>query len=134
VPLITIIREIVEEMKKHALEEYPRECCGMLAGEGSTIIKLFKTNNIAKSDDEYELDPLQQVEAFEEIDRLSLKLLGVYHSHPHHPCYPSSLDIRQAFYPDTAFFIVSLQDFSHPQVRAFRIAEGSVVEEEIIIG
>jgi len=112
--LITISKEIVEEMEKHAKEEYPRECCGMLAGRERVITKLFKTKNIAKSGDLYELDPWEQVKAFEEIDRLSLKLLGVYHSHPHHPCFPSEIDIRRAFYPDTIFFIISLLDFSNP--------------------
>ena len=131
--MITITKEIVEEMEKHAKEEYPRECCGMLAGRKQVITKLFKTRNVAKSGDLYELDPLEQVEAFEEIDRLSLKLLGVYHSHPHHPCYPSALDIRRAFYHDTVFFIVSLLDFIHPQLKAFRMREGGVMEEGIIV-
>jgi proteasome lid subunit RPN8/RPN11 len=130
--VITIAREIVEEMERHAKEECPRECCGMLAGRERVITKLFKTKNIAKSIDEYELDPLEQVKAFEEIDRLSLKLLGVYHSHPHHPSYPSGLDIQQAFYPDTAFFIISLLDYNNPQVKAYKICGGKVVEEEIM--
>ena len=82
--------------------------------------------------DEYELDPLEQVNAFEEIDTLSLKLLGVYHSHPNHPCYPSSLDISQAFYPDTAFFIISLTDFQKPGIKAFKMEKGHVIEEETI--
>ncbi len=83
--------------------------------------------------DEYELNPLEQVHAFEEIDRLALKLLGVYHSHPNHPCYPSGLDISRAFYPDTAFFIISLSDFQHPQIKAFTIRRGKVVEQEIVV-
>lgn len=130
--MITITREIVEEMERHAKEEYPRECCGMLAGKEQTITRIFKTKNIAESEDLYELDPLEQVKAFEEIDRLSLKLLGVYHSHPDHPCYPSGLDRSQAFYPDTLFFIVSLLDFDNPQLKAFRLNKGEAVEEEII--
>ena len=130
--MIAITREIVEEMTKHAKEEYPRECCGMLAGKNQTITKLFKTKNIAESNDLYELDPLDQVKAFEEIDRLSLKLLGVYHSHPDHPCYPSGLDRSQAFYPHTLFFIISLLDFENPQMKAFKMSEGEVVEEKII--
>jgi proteasome lid subunit RPN8/RPN11 len=130
--VIAISREIVEEMIKHAKEECPRECCGMLAGKERTITKLFKTKNIAESEDLYELDPLEQVKAFEEIDRLSLKLLGVYHSHPDHPCYPSGLDRSQAFYPDTVFFIISLLDFQQPHIKAFRIEKGDVIEEEIV--
>ena len=130
--MIAISRKIVEEMERHAKEEYPRECCGMLAGKNQTITKLFKTKNIAESEDLYELDPLEQVKAFEEIDRLSLKLLGIYHSHPDHPCYPSGLDRSQAFYPDTVFFIISLLDFQQPHIKAFRIEKGDVIEEEIV--
>ena len=130
--MITIGRKIAEEMIRHAKEEYPRECCGMLAGREQTITRLFKTKNITESEDLYELDPLEQVKAFEEIDRLSLKLLGIYHSHPNHPCYPSGLDRSQAFYPDTVFFIISLLDFNNPQIRAFKMLKGEVVEEEII--
>ena len=120
-------------MVQHARKEYPRECCGMLAGKDTKITKLFKIKNIAQRMDEYELDPLAQVNAFEEIDRLSLKLLGVYHSHPNHPCYPSELDIQQAFYPDTAFFIISLFDFQQPDIKAFRIDKGKIVEEAVIV-
>jgi proteasome lid subunit RPN8/RPN11 len=131
--VITLPKEIAEEMIKHAKEEYPRECCGMLAGRNHLITKRFKTKNIAKHIDEYELDPLAQVNTFEEIDRLSLDFLGVYHSHPHHPPYPSELDKLQAFYPDTAFFIISLLNFHQPDINAFRIDKGKVLEEEIIV-
>jgi len=131
--MIFMARDIMEAMEGHAREEYPRECCGMLAGKDNVITRIFKTRNVAASLDEYELDPMEQVNAFEEIDRLCLKLLGVYHSHPNHPCYPSGLDIRRAFYPDTAFFIISLSDVQPPQIKAFTIREGTVVEEEIVV-
>ena len=131
--MLFISRDIMEAMERHAREEYPRECCGLLAGQENIITRIFKTRNIAGHMDEYELDPLEQVNAFEEIDRRSLKLLGIYHSHPHHPCYPSGLDISRAFYPDIAFFIISLSDFQHPQIKAFTIREGKVMEEAIII-
>jgi proteasome lid subunit RPN8/RPN11 len=119
-------------MVQHAREEYPRECCGMLGGIDTTITKLFKIKNIAQRMDEYELDPLEQVHAFEEIDRLTLKLVGVYHSHPNHPCYPSALDVQQAFYPDTFFLIISLKDMAAFQLKAFKLCEGNVEEETII--
>ena len=129
--MIRLPKELADEIVGHAREEYPRECCGMLAGKNAAISKLFKIKNIAHRIDEYELDPLEQVNAFEEIDRLSLKLLGVYHSHPDNPCYPSGLDINQAFYPDTLFFIISLSDSHQPEIRSFKMHEGKVCEEEI---
>ena len=130
--VIRLPKELADEMVGHAREEYPRECCGMLAGENAAISKLFKIKNIAPRIDEYELDPLEQVNAFEEIDRLSLKLLGVYHSHPDNPCYPSGLDINQAFYPNTLFFIISLEDMIDFQLKAFKMCEEKVEEETII--
>jgi proteasome lid subunit RPN8/RPN11 len=131
--MIRISPDIMEVLEEHARIEYPLECCGMLAGKDNVITRIFKTRNVAASFDEFELDPMEQVNAFEEIDRLCLKLLGVYHSHPNHPCYPSGLDIRRAFYPDTAFFIISLSDVQPPQIKAFTIREGTVVEEEIVM-
>ena len=130
--MIILAKDIAEEMVQHAREEYPRECCGMLAGKDTTITKLFKIKNIAQRMDEYELDPLEQVNAFEKIDSLPLKLLGVYHSHPNHPCYPSGLDINQAFYPDTLSLIISLKDMKTFQLKAFKMCEGEVEEETII--
>ena len=132
--MIRLPKELANEMVRHAREEYPRECCGMLAGENDSISKLLKIKNIAQHIDEYELDPQEQVNAFEEIDRLSLRLLGIYHSHPDHPCYPSELDINQAFYPETLFFIIALKkDITAFQLKAFKLCEGNVREETIIL-
>jgi len=63
---------------------------------------------------------------------LSVKLIGIYHSHPNHPCYPSGLDISQAFYPDTFFLIISLKDMTAFQLKAFKMCEGKIEEETII--
>ncbi len=128
--MLVLAPNIIAAMEQHAREEYPRECCGMLAGQENVITLIFKTKNIEPGEDTYAIDPIEQLQALEEIDRLSLKLLGVYHSHPHHPCHPSALDISRAFYPDTAYFIISLLDFNQPQIKAFIIREGRVVEEE----
>ena len=47
--------------------------------------------------------------------------------------FASALDKLQAFYPDTAFFIISLLNFHQPDIKAFRIDKGKVLEEEIIV-
>ena len=132
--MIRVSHDVMEGMESHARESYPLECCGLLAGKEKLITAIFQTRNAAASVDKYEIDPEEQLNVFEEIDRRSLKLLGIYHSHPHHPCYPSALDISRAFYPDTAFFIISLVDLQRPQIKAFIIREGTVAEEEIVVG
>jgi len=133
IKMVHIARDIMEGMERHARESYPLECCGLLAGKANLITAIFQTSNAAASVDKYEIDAVEQLNVFEEIDRRSLKLLGIYHSHPHHPCYPSGLDISRAFYPDTAFFIISLVDVQRPRIKAFTIREGTVVEEEIVV-
>jgi len=132
--MIRVSHDVMEGMESHARESYPLECCGLLAGKEKLITVIFQTRNAAASVDKYEIDPVEQLNVFEEIDRRSLKLLGIYHSHPSHPCHPSALDISRAFYPDTAFFIISLVDLQRPQIKAFIIREGTVAEEEIMVG
>ena len=131
--MIRVSHDVIEGMERHARESYPLECCGLLAGKANLITAIFQTSNAAASVDKYEIDAVEQLNVFEEIDRRSLKLLGIYHSHPHHPCYPSGLDISRAFYPGTAFFIISLVDVQCPRIKAFTIREGTVVEEAIVV-
>jgi len=36
-----------------------------------------------------------------------------------------------AFYPETSYVIVSLQDFNKPEIRSFKILDGKIKEEKI---
>jgi proteasome lid subunit RPN8/RPN11 len=128
--VLTIQHRIVEEIIAHALQEDPRECCGILAGKGNLITRIFRLTNTQTDPDRYEMDPREQVQAFEEIDRLNLELLGIYHSHPHSPPSPSPVDIMRAFYPTIAFFIISLLDREKPELRSFEIVKRKVKENK----
>ena len=54
-----------------------------------------------------------------------------YHSHPKTAAEPSQTDINVAQYPNWLNLIVSLAD--EPVVRAWRIDDGRVEEEEIVV-
>jgi len=127
--VLTITCEIVEEITAHAQREEPRECCGILAGKNNLITHIFKLTNIETDPEKYWMDPKEQIQVFEEIDRLNLELLGIYHSHLYSPPYPSSLDIMRAFYPKVAFFIISLLNREKPELRAFHIVKRKVKEK-----
>ena len=45
--------------------------------------------------------------------------------------YPSATDVRLAFWPEAYYVLVSLLDRESPAMRAFRIEDGTVSEEEI---
>lgn len=120
----------------HARDEYPNECCGLLAGRGTRVERLFRGSNVDRSPYSYRLDPQEQLQFFKTIDAEGLELLGIYHSHTQSPAYPSRTDVARAFYPDAVYVIVSLGDGSpnpgDPEIRAFRIRDGQVTEEELV--
>ena len=69
----------------------------------------------------YEIAPAELFALFREIRAAGLECTGIYHSHPRGDNAPSSTDLKRAYYPDAAYFIVSpLPDAAKP-VRAFRI-------------
>ena len=55
---------------EHSLEQYPLEACGILMGEMRqtirVVLKVFKSRNTINSPSRYEIDPEDQLAAFEE--------------------------------------------------------------------
>ena len=131
--VVQIKREILEALVRNAQEELPRECCGLLMGEGEIITHHRPMKNVLESNVRYAMEARALFQFFEDLRAANQKHLGIYHSHPASEAYPSETDVRESFYPDCAYFIVSLKDPHSPQVRAFRI-ENEVVEELAIIG
>lgn len=120
-------------MIKHAQEEYPLECCGILAGRGNKIVQIFPGRNMEKSQYSFLLDPEEQFRTFQKIEKEGLELLAIYHSHPHSSAYPSPRDIELAFYPDAFMIIISLFDKENPGIAAYQVKEGKVTEVELRI-
>jgi proteasome lid subunit RPN8/RPN11 len=129
---ISILRSIVAELSAHALQDPPRECCGLLAGREGAITRIFPATNVAANPaTSYEIAPEELFRLTREIRAASLEFLGIYHSHPNGKNEPSPRDIERAHYPDAAYFIVSpLPDAPQP-IRAFSIRDGRVTELEI---
>ena len=118
-------------MIDHARREAPDECCGLMAGKGNKVLRVYPARNALKSPVRYSLDPKELYQLLQEIEKQGWELLGIYHSHTHTQAYPSVTDIELAFWPDALYFIISLQDPTAPQVRAFHIRGGQVQEEEL---
>ena len=122
-------REIVDQ----AHREFPNECCGVIAAEDGVPVKVFPMTNADASPVTYRLDGREQLRVFNEIDERGWDLWAIYHSHTHSEAYPSDTDIRLAFYPDARYILVSLQDRANPVIRSFRIVDGDVSEEELVL-
>lgn len=85
-------------MRRHVRRRAPLEACGLLAGKEGRVELVVGVRNTAKSPVRYNMDPRQQWRAFEKFERLGLELLGIYHSHPQGPPFPSPIDINEALY------------------------------------
>jgi [CysO sulfur-carrier protein]-S-L-cysteine hydrolase len=119
-----------DELVGHARAEAPNECCGYLRARGSTVQEVVRSKNVRASPYGYELDS-ESLLAANRLDDDGNQV-GIYHSHPRSPAEPSQTDVNLAHYPHWTYLIVSLADDS-PVVRAWRIADGRVDEEDLIV-
>jgi proteasome lid subunit RPN8/RPN11 len=118
-----------DAMVEHARDDAPNECCGYAQLTDARVDRVFRAKNLRASPYGYELDP-QSLLAANDLDDDGHGV-AIYHSHPRSPAEPSQTDINLAHYPHWRYLIVSLA--GEPQVRAWRIADGRVEEEDIVV-
>lgn len=123
------------EMVAHCLANLPDEGCGLLAGDPASglVARIFPTRNVAASAKLYTVDPSDHLHADREAQAAGLEIMGVFHSHTHTDAYPSPTDVAQAPDPTWHYVLVSLRQAS-PVVRSYRIADGTVSEEPVLLG
>ena len=130
---LSLPKPMLDEMVAHALEELPNECCGIILGKDSVAMKLNRARNAEASPFRYNVDPKDLLRIHRDLDTHGWDVLGIYHSHTHTEAYPSPTDVRLAAWPEAYYLIVSLADDAKPDLRAFRITDGQVTEEELEI-
>ena len=76
------------------------------------------------------VDPTDQLRADRAAEAEGRSIVGVFHSHTHTDAFPSPTDIAEA--PDPAWFyvVVSLRGET-PTLRSYRIADGSIAEDDV---
>lgn len=124
--LVRITDAVKVAIEGHARRAHPAECCGLLSGSDGVITDIHPLRNDAdKPETRYFATPEDLFAAMRRIRESNRVLLGIYHSHPRTPAYPSASDVEMAFYPEAFYFIISLEP--RIDLRAFRI-EGSRIE------
>lgn len=131
--MLQIERQFVDEMIAHAREAMPHECCGILAGAGGDVSKVYRMTNVEASPFRFSMDPLEIMKVDQEASELGWELAVIYHSHTHSEAYPSDTDVRIAggtneLWPDVRYILVSLMDQENPSVRLFSIDQGNITE------
>ena len=119
---------------RHSEETYPAEACGILLGKASgrkkTVKSVRRTKNILNSESRYQIDPAEQLKAFEESEKDDQQVLGFYHSHPNWPARFSEIDRTQAYYPGYSYLIYSVKD---RDLRSYVLKKDGVREEKVRI-
>ena len=137
--MLTIPKELADDMIAHSQQEDPNECCGILAGRSDIVENLYRIANSTPSPYRYVMEPQEMLNAMRDADSNEWEITAFYHSHTHSPAYPSPTDVRMAQQSgwlgnDIYYILVSLEDKASPQIRAFRIMEsGDIVEQDFSI-
>lgn len=132
--MLRLGRELYLQMVAHCIGGLPDEACGLLSGDPETgeAVRCYPTRNAAASARVYTVDSGDLLRADRDAERGGNTLIGVFHSHTHTDAYPSPTDVEHAPDPGWHYVVVSLRD-THPVVRSYRISDGKVEEESVVL-
>ena len=129
--MFPLTKDQLNEIHRHAVEEYPFECCGIVIGKVGHNEKdvFFRCTNIQNKLHEkdpitydrdartaYNIDPKELMKILREVESKQLSIKVFYHSHPEHDAYFSEEDLRMALfdgepnYPEAGYLVVSVYD------------------------
>lgn len=111
----------------HVRKSLPLEACGLMAGKGKTVEKIYLISNQLKSPTRFLMDPLEMLQSFQEMEKDGNELLAMFHSHPKGPDHPSPTDIAEFTYPGILSLIIfpSEQGFA---MKAYKIESDVFIE------
>jgi [CysO sulfur-carrier protein]-S-L-cysteine hydrolase len=133
--MLTISAELRSKIVAHALADHPDEACGVISGPaGSDRPERFiPMLNAERSPTFYRFDSLEQLRVWRDMDDRDEEPIVIYHSHTATEAYPSRTDVSYASEPDAHYVVVSTKQADRPEFRSFRIVDGEVTEEDVLV-
>ena len=128
---LTLSEQHYAALLAHAEADLPNEACGILAGIGGRVCRVYPVENIHHSPTVYEMNPAQQIAAFLDLEAAGWELSGIYHSHPAGPPTPSATDVAEAAYPVVNVIIAPAQ--GDWLARGFWIEAAAVEEIPLVV-
>ena len=125
--MITIVQRVLDDVRAHAEEDAPRECCGVLIGRPQAILESARALNLAEGTTRFLLDPRDHIRAMREARARQMDVIGFYHSHPRSRAYPSETDVAECGYAG-ALHLIAGQGENGGETRLF-VIDGATVEE-----
>ncbi len=137
--VLRLPRPVHLDLRAHAEETWPCECCGALLGraiqgggtDGWQVDSLVRAANIraGESRDRYEIAPEELLGIVLEAGKRGLEIAGFYHSHPGHPAQPSSTDLAEAYWLGCSYVITEVTQGKAVLTNAFLLA-GATEEDK----
>lgn len=129
--LIVVKGQVWNEAVEYCLHVWPEEACGVFIGSmkregdslhpGIRIDRFVPITNIAEHRQlEFRMDSRQWIDLWYSVVRHNQAVIGIVHSHPSQPPFPSDSDLKSYWSRDIpTHWIISLQNRRKPDVRVF---------------
>jgi proteasome lid subunit RPN8/RPN11 len=143
-PPVSMPARLLNELRSHALETWPEECCGLLVGDApgrfesahrcrNDMTRLHRQDPITWPRDgtkAFHMNEIDYLRVREQAEASGERVTGVYHSHVDAGAYFSELDqvyVRQPLFPfpDAQHIVLSVLEGRVRDVALFRIDAGS---------
>jgi [CysO sulfur-carrier protein]-S-L-cysteine hydrolase len=137
--MLKIQQKFIDQIVQHARSDHPDEACGVIAGPAGSDLpnRFIPMINSARSPTFYEFDSADLLKLYREFDANDEDPVVIYHSHTATEAYPSRTDVAYASEPFAHYVLVSTRETGTEdgpfELRSFRIVDGIVTEEEILI-
>jgi proteasome lid subunit RPN8/RPN11 len=133
--VLTIDRATHDAIIAHARRDHPDEACGVVAGPigSDRPARFIPMLNAAMSPTFYEFDSGDLLRLYRDMDDRDEEPVVVYHSHTATEAYPSRTDVSYASEPGAHYVLVSTREPDSEEFRSFRIVDGVVSEEEVVV-
>jgi len=133
--VLTISRELRDQIVAHARRDHPDEACGVLAGPAGRDRpeRFIAMTNAERSPTFYRFDSAEQFRVWRDMEDRDEEPVVIYHSHTATEAYPSRTDISYASEPGAHYVLVSTRDTDITEFRSYRIVDGTVTEEPVTV-
>ena len=134
-----ISQELVDAIVSHARADHPDEACGVIAGPAGSDrpTRFIPMVNAARSPTFYEFESSDLLRLYREMDANDEDPVVIYHSHTATEAFPSRTDVSYASEPFAHYVLVSTRETGTEdgpfEFRSFRIVDGEITEEEVVI-
>jgi proteasome lid subunit RPN8/RPN11 len=137
--LLKLSRPLYAQLRAHAEQSYPHECCGALLGalqgDDWSVCAIVRADNLSSDSaySHYQISPEELVKIARQARESGLSIAGFYHSHPDHPALWSETDLGEAHWPGCSYVIIEVAQGRVGAVNSFRLLGAGEAEKRFVL-